>query len=104
MSAPANQSQSKIVRWIDHRLPVFTFMQHELYDYPTPRNLSYWWNFGSLSGIMLVIMIVTGIFLAMQYTPNATMAFDSTSSAASITAPTKSRASCCGCWASSSCC
>jgi ubiquinol-cytochrome c reductase cytochrome b/c1 subunit len=77
MNAPGNQSQSKIVRWIDHRLPVFTFMQHELYDYPTPRNLSYWWNFGSLSGIMLVIMMVTGIFLAMQYTPNATMAFDS---------------------------
>ncbi len=39
-------------------------------EYPTPRNLNYWWNFGSLAGIMLVIMIVTGIFLAMQYTPH----------------------------------
>jgi len=75
MAAP--RSQSKIVRWIDHRLPVFTFMEHELNDYPTPRNLSYWWNFGSLSGIMLVIMIVTGIFLAMQYTPHVNYAFDS---------------------------
>jgi ubiquinol-cytochrome c reductase cytochrome b subunit len=52
-------------------------LQHELYEYPTPRNLSYWWNFGSLSGIMLVVMIVTGIFLAMQYTPHADLAFDS---------------------------
>jgi len=75
MAAP--RSQSKIVRWIDHRLPVFTFMEHELNEYPTPRNLSYWWNFGSLSGIMLVIMIVTGIFLAMQYTPHVNYAFDS---------------------------
>jgi quinol-cytochrome oxidoreductase complex cytochrome b subunit len=75
MAAP--RSQNKIVRWIDHRLPVFTFMEHELNDYPTPRNLSYWWNFGSLSGIMLVIMIVTGIFLAMQYTPHVNYAFDS---------------------------
>jgi ubiquinol-cytochrome c reductase cytochrome b/c1 subunit len=75
MAAP--RSQSKIVRWIDHRLPVFTFMDHELNDYPTPRNLSYWWNFGSLAGIMLVIMIVTGIFLAMQYTPHVNYAFDS---------------------------
>jgi ubiquinol-cytochrome c reductase cytochrome b subunit len=46
-------------------------------EYPTPRNLSYWWNFGSLAGIMLVIMIATGIFLAMNYTPNAALAFDS---------------------------
>ncbi|HUZ72748.1 MAG TPA: cytochrome b N-terminal domain-containing protein [Stellaceae bacterium] len=69
--------QGKLVRWIDHRLPVFTFLQHELYDYPTPRNLSYWWNFGSLAGIVLVIMIATGIVLAMQYTPNTAMAFDS---------------------------
>jgi ubiquinol-cytochrome c reductase cytochrome b/c1 subunit len=75
MAAPP--SQSKFVRWIDHRLPIFTFMQHELNEYPTPKNLSYWWNFGSLSGIMLVIMIVTGIFLAMQYTPHVDYAFNS---------------------------
>ncbi|HJT08359.1 MAG TPA: cytochrome b/b6 [Stellaceae bacterium] len=75
MAAPAQQN--KIVQWIDHRLPIFTFMQHELHDYPTPKNLSYWWNFGSLAGIMLVIMIVSGIFLAMQYTPHVDYAFDS---------------------------
>ncbi|HEY1503040.1 MAG TPA: cytochrome b N-terminal domain-containing protein [Stellaceae bacterium] len=75
MAAP--QSQSKLVRWIDHRLPIFTFINHELNEYPTPKNLSYWWNFGSLAGIMLVIMIATGIFLAMEYTPNVNLAFDS---------------------------
>jgi len=77
MNAPGTQSQSKLVRWIDHRLPIFTFMQHELNDYPTPKNLSYWWNFGSLAGILLVIMMVTGIFLAMQYTPHVDYAFNS---------------------------
>jgi ubiquinol-cytochrome c reductase cytochrome b subunit len=71
------KSQSGIVRWIDHRLPIFSFINHELNEYPTPRNLSYWWNFGSLAGIMLVIMIVSGIFLAMNYTPHKDMAFDS---------------------------
>ena len=66
-----------IVRWIDHRLPVFSYMHHELHEYPTPKNLNYWWNFGSLAGIVLVIMIVTGIVLAMHYTPHVSLAFDS---------------------------
>jgi quinol-cytochrome oxidoreductase complex cytochrome b subunit len=75
MAAPV--AQNSFVRWVDHRLPIFTFLDHELNQYPTPRNLSYWWNFGSLAGIMLVIMIVSGIFLAMQYTPHVDQAFDS---------------------------
>jgi quinol-cytochrome oxidoreductase complex cytochrome b subunit len=75
--AAAPAKQSKLVRWIDHRLPIFTFMRHELNDYPTPKNLNYWWNFGSLAGIMLTIMIVTGIVLAMAYTPHKDLAFDS---------------------------
>ncbi len=41
-------------------------MNEELNEYTTPRNLNYWWNFGSLAGIVLEIMIVTGIKLAMQ--------------------------------------
>jgi ubiquinol-cytochrome c reductase cytochrome b subunit len=73
----AQQFSNPVVKWIDHRLPVFTFMNHELTDYPTPRNLSYWWNFGSLAGITLVIMIVSGITLAMHYTPHVDYAFDS---------------------------
>jgi ubiquinol-cytochrome c reductase cytochrome b subunit len=68
---------SRIIRWIDYRLPFVAQLEHELYEYPTPRNLNYWWNFGSLAGIMLVVMIVSGIVLAMHYTPNAAMAFDS---------------------------
>ena len=65
-----------ITGWIDKRLPVFTFINHNLRDYPTPKNLNYFWNFGSLAGITLVIMIVTGILLAMQYTANTDIAFD----------------------------
>ena len=57
-----------VARWIDHRLPIFSFMNHELNEYPTPKNLSYWWNFGSLAGITLMIMIITGITLSMHYT------------------------------------
>ena len=72
--APA---KSGLVGWLDHRLPVFTFMQHELHDYPTPRNLNYWWNFGSLAGIVLVVMILSGIFLAMHYTAHVDYAFNS---------------------------
>ena len=66
-----------VTGWIDKRLPVFTFINQNLRDYPTPKNLSYFWNFGSLAGVTLVIMIVTGILLAMQYTANADLAFDS---------------------------
>ncbi|MEB3701622.1 Cytochrome b [Candidatus Bealeia paramacronuclearis] len=71
---------SSVVKWIDHRLPIFTFMNHELQEYPTPKNLNYWWNFGSLAGITLVVMIMTGIFLAMHYDPNSLTAFDSVES------------------------
>src|SRR4051812_24086685 len=66
-----------IVKWIDYRLPIFTFLDHELNEYPTPKNLSYWWNFGSLAGIMLVVMIATGVTLAMHYVPHVDHAFNS---------------------------
>lgn len=66
-----------IIKWIDQRLPVFSFLNHELREYPTPRNLNYMWNFGSLAGFMLLVMIVTGIFLAMNYVPNIHHAFNS---------------------------
>ena len=52
-------------------------MDHELNEYPTPKNLNYFWNFGSLAGVSLVIMIVTGIVLAMSYTPHVDYAFQS---------------------------
>jgi len=66
-----------IIKWIEYRLPVFSFTQEHLIDYPTPKNLNYWWNFGSLAGITLTIMIVTGIVLAMHYTPHVDYAFES---------------------------
>ncbi len=72
-----NKFSNPVVRWIDHRLPIFSFMDHELNEYPTPKNLNYFWNFGSLAGISLVIMIVTGIVLAMSYTPHVDHAFQS---------------------------
>ncbi len=75
MSGP--KYKNAIVNWIDYRLPIFTFMDHELHEYPTPKNLNYWWNFGSLAGIVLIIMIVSGIVLAMHYTPHVDFAFDS---------------------------
>ena len=70
-------TDNKLIKWIDYRLPIFTMMQHSLVDYPTPKNLNYWWNFGSLAGICLVIQIVTGIVLAMHYTPHVDLAFNS---------------------------
>jgi quinol-cytochrome oxidoreductase complex cytochrome b subunit len=67
----------KILDWIDHRLPYSKFIKHELKEYQTPKNLNYAWNFGSLAGITLVIMILSGIFLAMHYVPHVDHAFDS---------------------------
>ena len=69
--------QNPIVQWIEYRLPIFSFMNHSIVVYPTPRNLNYWWNFGSLAGIALTIQIVTGIVLAFHYTPQADLAFAS---------------------------
>ena len=69
--------QNPIIKWIEYRLPIFAFLNREIVDYPTPRNLSYWWNFGAIAGVVLVIQIVVGIVLAMYYTPHADMAFDS---------------------------
>ena len=52
-------------------------LDHEKYDYPVPKNLNYMWNFGVLAGLALVIMIVTGIVLAMNYTAHVDHAFSS---------------------------
>jgi len=55
--------------------PVFSTLNDHLIEYPTPSNLSYWWGFGSLAGICLVIQIMTGVFLAMHYTAHVDLAF-----------------------------
>ncbi len=57
--------------------PLVSVVNDHLIDYPTPSNLSYMWSFGSLAGICLVVQILSGIFLAMHYTPNIELAFAS---------------------------
>ena len=69
--------KNPVIRWVDSRLPIFSMMQNEYGTFPTPKNFNYFWNFGALAMINLLIMIATGIFLAMHYTPHVTMAFDS---------------------------
>ena len=66
-----------VLNWIDSRLPVITMMQKEYGTFPTPRNFNYFWNFGALAMINLLVMIATGIFLSMHYTAHVNLAFDS---------------------------
>jgi ubiquinol-cytochrome c reductase cytochrome b subunit len=62
-------------RW--NKDPLLSFIDLHIIDYPTPINLNYMWSFGSAAGIALVIQIITGIFLAMHYTPHIDFAFKS---------------------------
>ncbi len=66
-----------IIEWIDYRLPIFTLFKHAMIDYKVPKNLNYLWNFGFIAGMCLMIQIITGIFLAMHYTPHVDHAFQS---------------------------
>ena len=81
MSFPwANHYEPKhpFMKWVDDRLPLPRLVYNAVGSgYPVPRNLNYFWNFGVLSGLALVIQIVTGIVLAMHYAANAGVAFDS---------------------------
>jgi ubiquinol-cytochrome c reductase cytochrome b subunit len=81
MSFPwAQQYEPKngFTKWLDNRLPIPRLIHGSLGPgYPVPRNLNYFWNFGVLSGLALVLQIVTGIILAMHYRPDAAIAFQS---------------------------
>nr|YP_008080730.1 cytochrome b [Songmachilis xinxiangensis]AFQ07912.1 cytochrome b [Songmachilis xinxiangensis] len=57
--------------------PLFKIANNALVDLPAPVNISSWWNFGSLLGLCLIIQILTGLFLAMHFTANIEMAFNS---------------------------
>lgn len=59
------------------RNPLVAVISNNLDSYPTPSNFSYWWGFGSLSGLALVIQIITGVCLAMHYAPEIHLAFTS---------------------------
>ncbi len=75
--ATRTEFKNPLVRWVDERLPVFTYMDHEYNRFPMPKNLNYLWSFGALASIVLVVMIVTGVMLAMQYTAHVDFAFES---------------------------
>nr|AAO86880.1 cytochrome b [Podarcis vaucheri] len=57
--------------------PIIKIINSSFIDLPTPSNISAWWNFGSLLGICLIIQTITGLFLAMHYTPDISSAFSS---------------------------
>lgn len=56
--------------------PLFKIVNNSLIDLPTPINISYWWNFGSLLGLCLIIQVLTGLFLAIHYTADIQLAFN----------------------------
>ena len=65
-----------IEKWLDKRLPIIRFGA-DFMDFPTPKNLNYWWTFGGILTVMLVAQIITGVVLAMHYTPHVDYAFAS---------------------------
>jgi ubiquinol-cytochrome c reductase cytochrome b subunit len=78
MSGPSTyEPKSGFERWLDKRLPIMRMVHDSFIDYPTPRNLNYFWTFGAILMMCLVAQIVTGIVLAMHYVPSVDHAFDS---------------------------
>ena len=78
MSGPTTYvPKSALARWFESRLPIMGLVHSSFVAYPVPRNLNYLWTFGAILSFMLVAQIVTGVVLAMHYTPESTMAFDS---------------------------
>lgn len=77
MSLLSWNTVDSVGKWIDVRLPLISTLKAHTSEYPAPRNLNYWWEFGFIAMFMLIIMIATGIFLAMNYTPHVDMAFNS---------------------------
>ena len=70
------EPKTGIERWLDSRLPIIRFGA-DLMDFPTPKNLNYWWTFGGILAFCLVTQIVTGVVLAMHYDASAANAFNS---------------------------
>ncbi|MFW6076623.1 MAG: cytochrome b, partial [Hyphomicrobiales bacterium] len=71
------QPTNPFAKWLDSRLPIISMTRAQAMDFPTPKNLNYWWTFGGILIIMLVVQLATGIVLAMHYTPHADLAFNS---------------------------
>jgi len=68
---------SSLMNWIDERFPLTKVWKEHLSEYYAPKNFNSWYFFGSLALLVLVLQIVTGIWLAMSYKPDAKLAFDS---------------------------
>lgn len=78
MSGPSSyQPQNAVLKWVERRLPIGGLIHSSFIAYPTPRNLNYWWTFGAILSVMLGVQIITGVILAMHYTPHADLAFKS---------------------------
>jgi len=71
------QPQNHVLKWLETRLPIGGLIHSSFVAYPTPRNLNYWWTFGGILSFMLGVQIITGIVLAMHYTPHVDLAFKS---------------------------
>ncbi len=76
MSEQAYIPKSKFGKWFNDRLPLLSLASH-LTEYPTPKNLNYWWTFGGILTFCLISQIITGLVLAMHYIAHADMAFES---------------------------
>ena len=76
MSDHDYQPDSKLGKWFNDRLPLLTLSNH-LKEYPTPKNLNYWWTFGGILTFCLIAQIVTGVILGMHYIAHADLAFES---------------------------
>jgi ubiquinol-cytochrome c reductase cytochrome b subunit len=76
--APANATAGqKLLNWIDNRFPLTKLYNEHMAEYYAPKNFNFWYIFGSLAMLVLVMQIVTGIFLTMNYKPDANLAFAS---------------------------
>jgi len=75
---PANAPVSqKVLAWVDSRFPLTSSIKAHLTEYYAPKNLNFWYFFGSLAIVVLALQIITGIFLVMNYKPDAAKAFES---------------------------
>ncbi|MBI5780567.1 MAG: cytochrome bc complex cytochrome b subunit [Rhodocyclales bacterium] len=66
-------TKSGLLQWIDERFPLTSTIREHLTEYYAPKNFNFWYYFGSLALLVLVIQIVTGIFLVMHYKPDASL-------------------------------
>jgi ubiquinol-cytochrome c reductase cytochrome b subunit len=71
------EPKTPFTRWLDARLPIVRLGWDSFVDFPTPRNLNYWYTFGGILSVCLMVQIITGIVLAMHYVPNIDYAFAS---------------------------